>query len=198
MVGDDVTLDTDQATLDRWLAAGKWEQFAPGVTTRCNGFPERLRPPVEPPADWEPQPCTACNGRGYSLLDPELPCRVCEGVQRLAVTVPHRYQVGLGDWRTCSSYDCPDCGDTGGRITVAWATVEWGPLPVVKGFQNIVVPDCLVVTNEAGLWRVTGNNAWERGGANVSHWLPSDIDPASLIGQFARGGTITITNKENP
>lgn len=66
------TIHTDQATVDRWLADGRWVQFAPGVEC-CESYGtddhkwQSHHEMLRPPADWKSEPCETCDGYGYGL-----------------------------------------------------------------------------------------------------------------------------------
>ena len=153
---------TDQATVDRWLADGRWVEHDGGV---WRGAAERLAVQV---------PCPDCEG---------------EGTWGSTCTDFHEH---CYDPRCITDPDRP-CGHcTDGLITVAWATVEWGPLPVLPNDDDVGSEPCLYYSASspvAALWYMKATpDGW-----HVPITLPPDVDPQTLIGQWARGGSIEAT-----
>lgn len=188
-----MSTDVDQATVDRWLADGRWVMFGEGVSDPCDHKRYSCDDigcmgPLLPPA-WmveAARPCETCEGEGAAGMfcnayaDPRM-SHPCNGKRRLAVTVPCLGCEGDGWERDqfgsvlveCRCYD--DLDGSFGRITVAWATVEWGPL-VVVGFGIVGGADCVLLSDDT---RATP---------------PPDIDPHTLIGLWAIGGGIEVAS----
>lgn len=210
--------DIDQATFDQWRESGRFVLF--GEASRCeclNGLHEQGRcaaawPEVPGDRQYPPaafveatQPCEPCDGTGYHphhrMEWHDIDCSDCtNGKRRHPVTVPcvHQgsdYLTNLHDG-TKRIVCCNLCKSASplGRITVAHATVEWGPLPVVSYSQlydpvpsHLMVPSVVVSLRGSLLWD------GERFGQTTDLTLPPDVDPATLIGQWAIGGTIEAT-----
>lgn len=200
------TIITDQDTLDRWLATGRWEQFGwecrytqkpqwpAGNHAWCTDDDHR------PPADWtEPPPCETCDGNGGFKVDTAIlygipggedwgeMCPDCGGTgkQRLAVQVPC-YCLPIreagGSWPYGDCLVPERCTD--GLVTVTWATVEWGPLPVIETSfcpKEDTDPHICIDYGDAVLIGV---------GDEPEVPLPPGVDPQTLIGQWARGGSL--------
>ena len=202
-----MSIHTDQATVDRWLADGRWVEFAPGervLNPTPSGVRQR-RDDIEPtpPADWEAaQVCETCRvAREHGEFDgSDWRCPDCDntGKRRHPVTVPcdHKgseYLTNIHDGQqriVC----CNLCKSSSplGRITVAWATVEWGPARVVATPSDSPDEPCVTILPRGVI------GYWSRDGRPVQvppvdlyvNAYTRDIDPQSLVGQWARGGTI--------
>lgn len=168
----------DQATADRWRADGRFVLFGEGERVWCFGSPtfEKRAPAWMVEAA---KPCETCGGSGvYGPTDEvgrTARCRSCsEGQRRHPVTVP--------------------CGfPLHGRISTGLlAVVEWGPLVVVRYGKHRLNGEYVVVLVEPDsrrAFRVVGHSFPVQ---TEELTLPPDIDPQSLVGQFAIGGRIEV------
>lgn len=177
-----MSIDVDQATVDRWRADGRWAMFGEG-----SGFysdnPEPFGKVWEarPPA-WMMEAARPCENRycddGVVRRDDGRQvgyCTLCvDGKRRLAVTVPCDYCRGNKPPKNIVAPPCWKCVGRH-RTTAAWATVEWGPL-VVVGFG------------------IDGDVDYVRLSDDTKVTPPPDIDPHTLIGQWAIGGTIEVAS----
>ncbi len=103
-------------------------------------------------------------------------CPDCiDGKRRIALTVPH-------PCHACAMGEPQDCDGHPRRITVAQAVVEWGPLVVVPDAKRIPVGDCLILRSD-------GKQVlrWEKNQGVQRVALPPNVDPQSLVDQYAIG-----------
>jgi len=205
-----MSLDVDQATVDRWLADGRWVVVEPGdwKCERCGAsfsLPLEMtcddHHPVSIPPAWmveAAKPCETCDGvgsiEGRNIASWDL-CPDCSnGKRRFAITVP------------CDECDkghvtCPKCGNyyedepgypdsfQMGRLAVAHAAVEWGPLRVRgdgRADSQWPGPHVEIIGSSAYMWTSTASGDC----TNISAILPPASDPQSLIGRWAIGGSI--------
>lgn len=139
----------------------------------CGRCRERTAPPgmriacdnLQPPLPWADlaKPCETCGGTGHYVDDrgeqyedacSEDDCR--DGLPLVELRAAHRFEVGIREWRTCSSYDCPDCGDARGTVRLAVATVE--VLPVVD--PDAYFDNSVCYFDDTGPWAFRGGD-WE-------------------------------------
>jgi len=211
-----MSIDVDQATVDRWRADGRWIVFGAGELEHDDHPLPACGDPgcEEVPPTWmveAAKPCETCGGKAkvpgayHGPADLLFACPDCDdGQRRHPVTVPcewcaedgwlmgepDHYERGTDAWIAC---DCNPNGDDphDGRITVPeLAVVEWGPLRVHHNDHTPApLRPCVEVWTDgvAFMWTPT---AVQRGIAQRLA-LPPNIDPQSLIGQWAIGGSIT-------
>jgi len=201
-----VMIHTDQPTWDRWSETGEWVLFrAAHSRLGPDGKFDWLAPHEF--VEWA-KPCETCEGRGCfdnpgadgRMYYPK--CEMClDGKRRIAVMVetfdPHPYSEQSGRARLSRRRRVGEelilremSGQwfTGRLVTVGHVVVEWGPLVVVD-----------VSPREGGhvvLRRMWAGTHWDYRLIRLDHgvWqeltLPPDIDPATLVGQYALGGKV--------
>jgi hypothetical protein len=119
--------------------------------------------------------CPDCGGSGKQRLAVQVPCPVITDGEH---PVEH------------DGAECWHCADSG-LVTVpgVWATQEWGPLPVVLAYSDEDGgQDRLRIHPSGKATRLSGRvwKSWDL--TDVT--LPPGVDPASLVGLWARGGRI--------
>jgi hypothetical protein len=170
-----------------------------GLCPDCEGE-GRLPVGVASPAAWlvEAPPCETCLGArwdvdGYNESGRELDdpvdsyptCPACggSGKQRLAIQVPH-----FNAKRTANY--------AAGLVAVegVWATQEWGPLPVVEAHRAGDHDRAVLLHRPSIGSRSTWHLRRKLRAGRFTHLEPitppPGVDPASLVGCFARGGKI--------
>lgn len=185
----------DQATADRWRADGRFVLFGEGEwpkmcphsdPTECNG--EHCDCPLRPPAAMieAAQPCETCGDDRVVTADGQrvhtrpvterwIDCPDCkgDGQRRHPITVP--CSCGGTDQGLRRDGGCHLCYGSNRISTGLLAIVEFGPT---------LIDDRLVTAGDS-LFVVTGDP--ENNGLTE---VPPDLDPASLVGQWAIGGRI--------
>lgn len=155
-------LTRDEA--DMLTADGRGVLFRPSECPDCHG-PPTFGCIIGPPAEFveAAAPCETCGGSGVADEGddqfPALDCDCIDGKRRIAVTVPCETCVPHRPGSTVID-DCPDCG-LRSLVTVAHVVVTWGP-------ERVHLDD-------GDIWIA----------ADVT--LPPDVDPESLVGQYAIG-----------
>lgn len=183
-----MSIDVDQATVDRWRADGRWVMFGEGEPCpegTHGGVVVQRSPHHEPELEG---PCELCQGNGYRppvwMVEAAKLCETCDGV-------------GSIEGRNIASWDlCPDCSNGKRRLAITVPCDVCGRWWVHgKKCLGITVPELAVV--EWGPLRVVGfgldgDDDYVRLSDGTKATPPPDIDPQSLIGQWAIGGRIEV------
>lgn len=189
-----MTLHLTRHEADRLTADGRVVLFREGVEC-CKFYRsgrheyQSHRREFRPPAEFvkAAQPCETCDPRAWVPRKPDLPCGDClDGKRRVAVVVPCKCPCH----GPCGPNPGCQCYRNDGFVTVATVVVTFGPLMVVskpsdaEGRPYMVEP----ILSDTGEWWAFVCPAGVFAEAKLTRlYLPPDIDPASLVGQYALG-----------